>query len=102
MGLPRRSTDPGLAVTTDDREQIPDAPLPEDKFYQGRIVKLSHGRQTGVVRSRTGRDIPFTFQFVTMLGPKRRFDDLHIGTAVGYDVSWTSRGLRVSVIRILD
>ena len=56
----------------------------------------------GVVRTRTGRDIPFTFQFVTMIGERCRFEDLHVGTVVGFDVSWTANGLRVSAMKILD
>ena len=90
------------AAPTDDEEQVPDTALPEDKFYRGRILRLSTGRQTGVVRTRNGRDIPFAFQHVVMLGDKRRFEDLHVGTLVGYDVSWTSRGLRVSMMKILE
>jgi hypothetical protein len=91
-------------VNIDDQEISADeeGALPEEKFYQGRIIRLSSARQTGVVRSRSGREIPFVFQHVVMLGAKRRFEDLHVGTAVGYDVSWTSRGLRVSVMRVLD
>jgi len=92
-------------VSDDSREPTEpaaDEPAPESKFYHGHIVKLSSGRQTGLVRSASGRQILFTFQHVVMLGEKRRFDDLHIGTKVGYDVSWTSKGLRVSLIRILD
>jgi hypothetical protein len=89
-------------VPADERDQSPAPESPEDKFYRGNVFKLSRGRQTGVVRSGSGREIPFVFQHVVMLGEKRSFEDLHIGTTVGYDVSWTSNGLRVSVIKILD
>jgi hypothetical protein len=89
-------------VADEERQPAAETPLPEDRFYHGRIVKLSSGRQTGMLRSASGRVIPFVFQHVVMLGEKRRFDDLHIGAAVGYDVSWTSNGLRVSLMRILD
>jgi hypothetical protein len=37
-----------------------------------------------------------------MVGPHRRFEDLRDGLDVGFDVSWTSKGLRVSDIRIPD
>lgn len=72
------------------------------KFYRGRILKLSRSAQRGTIRSVSGRNIPFIFMHVTMVGPHRRFDDLREGLEVGYDVSWTSRGLRVSVIRVPD
>jgi hypothetical protein len=73
-----------------------------DRFYQGVIHSLQRGAQRGTIRAASGRDIPFVFAYVTMLGPHRNFDDLYEGLRVGYDVSWTSRGLRVSVIRIPD
>lgn len=86
-----------------DESERPFETLPvEERFYQGRILRLSSGKQTGVVRSVNGRDIPFIFAFVVMLGDKTRFEDLHVGTAVGYDVSWTSHGLRVSMMRVVD
>ena len=71
-----------------------------EKYYRGTIRGLQCGAQRGIIRSATGRNIPFVFAFLTMVGPQRRFDDLREGMEVGYDVSWTSRGLRVSVIRI--
>ena len=73
-----------------------------DPYYRGRVVKLFRGAQRGVIRGRSGRDVPFAFANVTMLGPHRRFEDLREGLEVGYDVSWTSRGLRVNVIRVPD
>lgn len=77
---------------------------PEDgpKFYQGTVVKLHRGSERGIIRSASGKEIPFRFVHVTMVGPYRHFDDLREGLEVGYDVSWTSSGLRVSVIRIPD
>lgn len=92
-----------MNVTTDELDELPIGERPVgERFYRGHILRLSTGRQTGVVRSASGKDIPFVFAFVEMLGERRRFEDLHVGTTVGYDVSWTSHGLRVSVMRILD
>ncbi len=71
-----------------------------DKFYRGVIKRLFRGSQEGIVRSVTGREIPFVFLHVTMLGPVRQFDDLNEGMAVGFDVGWTSSGLRVTVLRV--
>ena len=73
-----------------------------DKFYRGTIHSLQRGAQRGLIRAASGREIPFVFAYVTMVGPHRHFDDLYEGLRVGYDVSWTSKGLRVSVIRIPD
>ena len=71
-----------------------------DKYYHGIVCALQRGAQRGTIRAASGREIPFIFSYVTMLGSHRRFDDLYEGLHVGYDVSWTSSGLRVCVIRI--
>jgi len=71
-----------------------------DNFYHGIVCTLQRGAQRGVIRSASGREIPFVFAHVTMLGTRRRFEDLYEGLRVGFDVSWTSKGLRVCVIRI--
>jgi hypothetical protein len=68
-------------------------------FYRGTIGRLFRGSQVGVVRSASGRDIPFDFVHVEMVGPLRLYDDLREGMTVGFDVGWTSSGLRVTVIR---
>lgn len=73
-----------------------------EKYYRGIIHSLHRGSQRGTIRTASGRDLPFVFAFVTMVGARRRFEDLREGAEVGYDVSWTSHGLRVSVIRIPD
>ncbi len=73
-----------------------------DKFYHGTVLNLQRGAQRGTIRAASGREIPFVFAHVIMLGPHRQFDDLYEGLRIGYDVSWTSKGLRVSVIRIPD
>jgi hypothetical protein len=75
-----------------------DAPA-EDKFYGGAIEKLFPGSQMGTIRSGNGREIAFDFAYVTMIGPIRRFEELSVGMPVGFDVGWTSSGLRVTVIR---
>jgi len=71
------------------------------RFYRGTIIKLRRGTQTGIIRSAvTRRDIPFDFQHVRFVGAQARFDDLRESMAVGYDVSWTTKGLCISVIFI--
>lgn len=82
---------------------VEEPPAPDaNKFYLGVVLTLSRGAQCGTIRSGSGRNVPFIFTHVTMVGPHRRFDDLREGMQVGYDVSWTSKGLRVSVIRVPD
>jgi hypothetical protein len=90
-----------MAAPTDE-DDVPQAVESEDKYYRGVVLKLSRSAQRGTIRSASGRNIPFLFQYVTMVGPHHRFEDLREGQEIGYDVSWTSKGLRVSVIRIPD
>ncbi len=85
-----------------DDDSAPETAETADKFYRGTVERLQRGSQRGIIRSHSGREIPFVFMHVSMVGPHRRFDDLRPGLEVGYDVSWTSNGLRVSVIRIPD
>jgi len=73
-----------------------------DKFYRGTVLKLSRGAERGTIRSAAGRNVAFLFQHVTLVGPHQSFAELREGMEVGFDVSWTSKGLRVSVIRIPD
>ncbi|MBP1686778.1 MAG: hypothetical protein H6Q33_2921 [Deltaproteobacteria bacterium] len=83
-------------------EDAPAAGGSKDNFYHGIVCALQRGAQRGTIRSASGREIPFVFAHVTMLGSRRRFEDLYEGLPVGFDVSWTSKGLRVCVIRIPD
>jgi hypothetical protein len=74
----------------------------DDKFYHGVIEQVSWSKGTGSVRSRNGREIPFDFSLVTMVGERRRIEHLQPGMRVGFDVGWTSHGLRVTALKIYD
>lgn len=73
-------------------------------FYQGMILKLDRARGRGVVRSHSGKEIPFEFPFVAVAGApiggrNRGLDLIREGDIVGFDVGWTSKGLRITTIR---
>jgi hypothetical protein len=81
-----------------DHESFPDG------FYPGLIVFLDRVRGLGVIRSHSGRELRFQFPFVTILGAELGgrcpgIDLLHQGDRVGFDVGWTSKGLRVTTIK---
>jgi len=82
-----------------DEHQPGDAP-PRDRFYAGTIKKLYPGAGMGVVSSASGREISFSAIHVILTGAIRRFEDLREGMAVGFDVGWTSKGLRVTVLHV--
>jgi hypothetical protein len=67
-------------------------------FYRGIVCKLHRSPERGKIRTASGREVPFTFAHLRMAGSHRRFEDLHEGMEVGYDLGWTSKGLRVHVI----
>jgi hypothetical protein len=72
-------------------------------FYQGMILKLDRARGRGVVRSHSGKEIPFEFPFVAVVGAPIAgkmpgMDLIAEGDIVGFDVGWTSKGLRITTI----
>src|SRR6266849_9516008 len=81
-----------------DAERFP------QNFYHGIIVRLERGRGWGLVRSPSGREIPFQFPFVSVVGAPigGRMPGIQLlreGARVGFDVGWTSKGLRVTTIK---
>jgi len=84
-------------MATDDEREPPN-PSGADRFYPGTIKKIFTGSGMGIVRSASGREIPFSSIHVILTGRIRQFDDLREGMTVGFDVGWTSSGLRVTVL----
>jgi hypothetical protein len=78
-------------------DRPPEGP-PGELFYRGTLIRLLRGSGAGVVRSASsGREIPFEMQHVALPGgPADPRLELREGMQVGYDVGWTSRGLRVT------
>lgn len=79
------------------------ADLPEDpneRFYRGTVRRLLPGAGLGTVQSESGRQIPFVAAHVVITGAAERFDQLREGMRVGFDVGWTARGLRVTLLRV--
>lgn len=80
-----------------DAERFP------DNFYRGMILKLDRARGRGVVRAHSGREYSFEFPFVEVVGAPiggrmPGIEMLNQGDSVGFDVGWTSTGLRVTRI----
>ena len=81
-----------------DAERFP------DNYYRGMIMRLDRARGRGAVRSHQGREVLFEFPFVEIAGAPLggRFPGIDLlaeGDSVGFDVGWTSSGLRVTVIK---
>lgn len=74
-------------------------PEPSDRFYRGTVLRVHHGRGTGLILTGNGREVPFVAPIVEVLDG-RTIGDLAEGMRVGFDVGWTSSGLRVTLIKI--
>ena len=70
-----------------------------DSYHQGVVTKLFPSNNTGVVRTESGRELTFSYDLVDMFGVIKSPLDLHVGDQVGYDLGWTSAGLRVTKIK---
>jgi len=74
-------------------------PLRKDFFYHGTILRLSPRKKLGSVRTSSGRELSFSYELVDMFGPVTNPRELREGLVVGYDMSWTSHGLKVTKIK---
>jgi hypothetical protein len=72
---------------------------PDDLYHHGVITKLFPSNNTGIVRTESGREIPFSYEFVILCGDLGSLQELKEGQAVGYDLGWTPNGLRITKIK---
>ncbi len=70
-----------------------------DYYHQGVITKLFPSNNAGVVRTESGRELTFSYELVILCGEAQSPLDLKVGESIGYDLGWTSSGLRVTKIR---
>jgi hypothetical protein len=88
----------------DPTDAAAESPQLSGSFYRGLIVFLDPARGRGAIRSYSGRELIFQFPFVRVIGAPiggraPGIDLLRRGDEVGFDVGWTSHGLRVTTIR---
>lgn len=93
-------------MSADDAGRSPSgASRPEelqDRFYQGTIVRVYPGSRRGLLRTGNGREVVFAIPDVEILGTTRGFAALREGMRVGFDLGWTSHGMRVTTIRVYE
>ena len=70
-----------------------------DFYHQGVITKLFPSNNTGVVRTENGRELTFSYDLVILCGEAKSPLELSVGEPVGYDLGWTSNGLRITKIK---
>ena len=71
-----------------------------DLFHHGVITKLFPTNNMGLVRTEGGHEVPFSYEVVVLLGDVKKPGELKEGMEVGYDLTWTSKGLRISKIKV--
>lgn len=74
-------------------------PPAEDYYHHGVIVKLFPSNNMGVVRTESGREVRFSYELVVLSGEAKTPLDLREGERIGYDLGWTSGGLRITKIK---
>jgi hypothetical protein len=74
-------------------------PVHQDYYHHGVIVKLFPSNNMGVVRTESGREVRFSYDLVILCGEAKTPLDLREGQRVGYDLGWTSGGLRITKIK---
>ncbi len=82
----------------DNDESVLD-PAKTDLYHHGVITKLFPSNSTGIVRTESGRELPFSYDFVILCGEAKTVQDLREGERVGYDLGWTASGLKVTKIK---
>lgn len=82
-----------------DEDQSPPNPPNRDLYHHGVITKLFPSNNTGIVRTESGREIPFSYDMVIVSGEAKTAHDLREGETVGYDLGWTSNGLRITKLK---
>ena len=79
---------------------MPPMEYPTDNFRHGKISKFFPQGSYGFVRDEKGKEIYFHLDEIRILGEKRARSWFKEGNDVGFDVGLTSRGLRVTRLKL--
>src|SRR5438093_13678686 len=71
----------------------------DDLFHHGVITKLFPSNNMGIVRTESGREVPFSFELVVLCGEAKSVEGSREGERVGYDIGWSSSDIRVTKIK---
>ena len=72
----------------------------EDLFPKGRVQTFYPRQGEGAIANDRGELIPFCVAEIELVGPKGHARYLAAGARVGYDVSCTSHGRRISRMKV--
>jgi cold shock CspA family protein len=86
-----------------EKELANDGERQGDLFYHGIVSKIFWSSESGIIRSESGKEFPFAFPFVKVLGvPRPDIRFLREGMRVGFDVGRTPKGLCATLIKVYD
>ena len=71
-----------------------------DLFPKGEVVTFYPHQGYGYIKDRQGQEILFRLEELELIGPKGDKKHITVGARVGYDVSCTSSGPHVRVLKV--
>lgn len=72
----------------------------DDVFPKGQVLTFYPRQGVGTLRSDRGQAFDFSLSNIDLIGPKGHPRYLAAGARVGFDVSWTSHGLKINRLKI--
>lgn len=91
-----------IPVISEEAEHEPKKPVSvdmSDNFPKGEIIKFFTHQGYGFMKDRVGRQIYFNVAEMDFVGLKGK-DALSEGLTVGYDLSYTDKGLHVKKMKV--
>lgn len=88
---------PQMGLAKKVSEQVVDE---NDLFPKGQVTQFYPYQGYGYVKNNRGVEIIFNMDEIELVGPKADKKHLAVGARVGYDVSWTSKGLHIRALKI--
>lgn len=74
----------------------------ENKFRPAKVIKFLPNAGYGFVRDNNGKEIYFHYDEIRFVGKKLDRSAIREGLEVGIDISLTSRGARVTRLKVLQ
>lgn len=72
----------------------------DDVFPKAEVLTFYPRQGVGTLKTDRGETFDFSLANIELVGPKGHMRYLDAGARVGYDVSWTSHGLKINRLKI--
>lgn len=84
------------ADATDNTPQVDE----NDLFVKGEVASFFPNQGKGSVKTKSAEEMPFDLKEISLIGPKGESRYLGVGARVGFDASSTSKGKRITKLKI--